>query len=597
MNNEIITLTINGEEVQVQEGQTVLDAAKELGVWIPTLCYHEALEPYGACRLCLVEIEMQGRRQLVASCAQPATEGMQVFTDTEKVLETRKVVAELLLARCSENEKVKEICRKMGVTETPFIKKKEDCVLCGICVRMCNERMKVGAINFIGRGANRRVGTPFDEVSEVCMTCGACESTCPTGAISVKTTSGKDPKPLLSEWDEKLMKRSAAYIAFPQAVPLASIIDSEACAHVLTGNCRVCEEFCDAGAIDFDQEEETLDIDVGSIILATGYNLMDPTPLKQYGYGRYPNVFTSLEFERLTNATGPTAGDVRLRNEAGEFGEPPSSVAIIHCVGSRDVNYHEYCSRVCCMYALKYAHLIKDRVGEDTPVYNFYIDMRCFGKGYEEFMNRIQSESVKLIRGKPGYVTDKAEDPEEEGKLIVVGEDTILNKMMRVPVDMVILCPAIEAREDAVDVARRFGLSIGKDGFFLEEHPKLEPVSTATAGVFVAGVCQGPKDIPDTVAQAKGAASSAIALSAYGKVEISPITSWIDPEICVGCRVCGDLCAYSAIDFDERHRVSVVNEAKCKGCGSCAAYCPSGAAKISHFTDRQVFAEIEGLLV
>jgi heterodisulfide reductase subunit A len=222
--------------------------------------------------------------------------------------------------------------------------------------------------------------------------------------------------------------------------------------------------------------------------------------------------------------------------------------------------------------------------------------MRCFGKGYEEFMSRVQSESVKLIRGKPGYVTDKAEDPEEKGKLIVVAEDTILNKMMRVPVDMVILCPAIEAREDAVDVSRLFGLSVGRDGFFLEEHPKLEPVSTATAGVFVAGACQSPKDIPDTVAQAKGAASSAISLSAFGKVEVSPITSFIDPDICVGCQVCKELCAYSAIDFDARRGVSVVNEAKCKGCGSCAGYCPSGAAKINHFTDKQIFAEIQGLM-
>jgi heterodisulfide reductase subunit A len=596
MNNEIITLTIDGEAVEIQEGQTVLAAARKLGVWIPTLCHHDALAPQAACRLCLVEIEMQGRRQLVASCAQPVAEGLRVFTDTENVVENRKIVAELLLARCSANAEVKELCAKIGVTDTPFIKKNEDCVLCGLCVRMCNERMKVGAINFVGRGATRKVGTPYDEYSEVCMSCGACESTCPTGAISVKASSGREPQPLLSEWDEGMKKRSAAYIAFPQAVPLSSVIDSQACAHVLTGNCGVCKEFCDAGAIDFDQEEEVVEIDVGSIILATGYNLMDPTPMKQFGYGNYPNVFTSLEFERLCNATGPTSGEIKMRNGSGEFGEAPSSVAILHCIGSRDVNYHEYCSRVCCMYALKYGHLIKDRVGLQTAVYNFYIDMRCFGKGYEEFMNRVQSESVKLIRGKPGYVTDKAEDPEEEGKLIVVAEDTILNKMMRVPVDMVILCSAIEAREDAVDVSRVFGLSVGRDGFFLEEHPKLEPVSTATAGVFMAGACQSPKDIPDTVAQAKGAASSAISLSALGKVEVSPLTSFIDPEVCVGCQVCRELCAYSAIDFDARHRVSVVNEAMCKGCGSCAAYCPSGAAKINHFTDKQVFAEIEGLL-
>ena len=211
-------------------------------------------------------------------------------------------------------------------------------------------------------------------------------------------------------------------------------------------------------------------------------------------------------------------------------------------------------------------------------------------------MNRVQSEGVKLVRGKAAQVTDKAEDPEEEGRLIVIAEDTILNKMMRIPVDMVLLCSAMEPREDALDVARTFGLSTGRDGFFLEEHPKLEPVSTSSAGVFVAGTCQGPKDIPDTVAQAKGAASEAISLSAFGKVEVSPMTSFIDPDLCSGCQTCRELCAYSAVDFDERRGISVVNEAKCKGCGSCAAHCPSGAAKVSHFTDEQVFAEIEGLM-
>ena len=360
--------------------------------------------------------------------------------------------------------------------------------------------------------------------------------------------------------------------------------------------CMTCVEACKVGAIDHQARDEVVELEVGSIVLATGFNLLDPTPMTQFGYGRYPNVFTSLEFERLTNATGPTTGEILVRDAEGRFDRPPESVAILHCIGSRDVNYHEYCSRVCCMYALKYAHLIKDRVGEETAVYNFYIDMRCFGKGYEEFMNRVQGEGVKLVRGKAARVTDKAEDPEEEGKLIVLAEDTILGKMMRIPVDMVLLCSAMEPREDALETARLFGLSLGRDGFFLEEHPKLEPVSTASAGVFVAGACQGPKDIPDTVAQAKGAAGEAISLSALGKVEVSPLTSFIDPDLCSGCQTCRELCAYSAIEFDARLGVSVVNEAKCKGCGSCAAHCPSGAAKVSHFTDRQVFAEIEGLM-
>ncbi|MDY7035074.1 MAG: NAD(P)-binding protein [Thermodesulfobacteriota bacterium] len=360
--------------------------------------------------------------------------------------------------------------------------------------------------------------------------------------------------------------------------------------------CMECIRACEANAINHNMDQEELEIDVGSIILSTGYDLMDPTPMRQFGYGTYPNVFTSLEFERLNNATGPTSGEILLKDEKGKFTKPPESVAIIHCVGSRDVNYHEYCSRVCCMYALKYGHLIKDKVGEDTAIYNFYIDMRCFGKGYEEFLTRVQSEGVKLIRGKAARVTDKAEDPEEVGKLITIAEDTLSNKVMRVPVDMVILCAAMEARDDALDVGRVFGVNQGADGFFLEEHPKLGPLSTATDGVFLAGACQGPKDIPDAVAQASGAAVKALSLATLGRVEISPTISWIDPEVCAGCKTCIDLCAYSAIEFDERRGVSVVNEALCKGCGSCSGFCPSGAAQIKHFNEKQVFAELDGIM-
>ncbi|MGE4504793.1 MAG: 4Fe-4S binding protein, partial [Desulfovibrionaceae bacterium] len=285
------------------------------------------------------------------------------------------------------------------------------------------------------------------------------------------------------------------------------------------------------------------------------------------------------------NAVGPTGGRIVMKN-----GERPRSVGIIHCVGSRDRNHHEYCSRTSCMYALKFDHLIKDKVGHDTRVYNFYIDMRCFGKGYEEFFRRVQEEGVTFIRGRPAEVV------EEGGRLVVVGEDTLLGMNVRVPVDMVILCTAMEPRPDSTEVARVFGISQGQDGFFLEEHPKLGPVSTATDGVFLAGACQGPKDIPDAVAHASGGAAQAIALAARGKVSISPTTSWIDPDVCIGCRVCINLCPYSAIEFDERRRVSVINEAMCKGCGSCAGYCPSGAAQVKHFNQTQIFNEIDGML-
>jgi heterodisulfide reductase subunit A len=357
--------------------------------------------------------------------------------------------------------------------------------------------------------------------------------------------------------------------------------------------CKRCVAACEAKAIDHTMPDTIEEIEVGSIIVATGFDPLDPAPMQQYGYGKLANVFTNLEFERLSNATGPTSGRLLKRDPRNRlaFTDPPKSVAILHCIGSRDINFHEYCSRTCCMYALKYAHLLKDKCGHDTEIYNFYIDMRCFGKGYEEFYRRVQSEGVRMIRGKAARVAER-----EDGLLTVTAEDTLSNSMVQIPVEMVILCTAMEPRADANAVSRIFGVGIGSDGFFQEQHPKLEPVSTASSGVFLAGTCQGPKDIPDTVAQAKGAAAEALALSASGHVAVSPMISHIDADICIGCQVCIGLCPYAAIEFNPRKGVSYVNEAVCKGCGSCSGHCPSGAAKVRHFTDKQIFAEIEGLL-
>ena len=364
----------------------------------------------------------------------------------------------------------------------------------------------------------------------------------------------------------------------------------------ICSECMECVRVCEPKAIDHSMKAAEMTLKVGSIILATGFDTLDPTPLKPYGYGVYPNVFTAFEFERLSNATGPTGGKILIRDENGEFTRTPQKVAILHCIGSRDVNYHEYCSRVCCMYALKYTHLIKEKVGHDAQVYDFYIDMRCFGEGYEEFFRRCQEEGTIFIRGKVAEITDHAIHPGEKGKLIAVGEDTLLGRIIRVPVDMVILCTAMEAREDAAEVGRILGVNLGADGFFLEEHPKLAPLNTATDGVYLCGCCQKPMDIPDTVSQASGAAAKALSLATRGTVEVSPTISWIDPDICIGCQTCIELCPYSAIEFDERRRIAVVNAAICKGCGSCSAHCPSGAAGSRHFQSRQIFSEIDGIL-
>ena len=286
-------------------------------------------------------------------------------------------------------------------------------------------------------------------------------------------------------------------------------------------NCGVCSEclacinVCERKAIQHDMKEEYRDVEVGAIILATGYDVFDPTPIYQYGYGRLDNVITSLEFERLVSSTGPTEGHIVLKD-----GSTPQAVAIIHCVGSRDRNYHEYCSRVCCMYGLKYAHLIREKTGAD--VYQMYIDMRCFGKGHEEFYKRAAESGVNFIRGKVAQVTNIAQTEEEKGKLIVVCEDTLLGTMIRVPVDMVILSVAIEPRADAAQVAKTFGVEQDSDGFFQEKHYKIDPIASQVDGIFIAGCCQGPKDIPDTVAQAIGAAAKALALVAKGEVGAKP---------------------------------------------------------------------------
>jgi len=354
--------------------------------------------------------------------------------------------------------------------------------------------------------------------------------------------------------------------------------------------CRQCEPLCEANAIDHFMKEETIEVNVGSIIVATGFKTFDPSSLVQYGYKRYPEVYTSIEFERINNAAGPTGGEIRMKN-----GQIPEKVAIIHCVGSRDENTNRYCSRVCCMYSMKFAHLVKEKTGAE--VYEFYIDIRAPGKMYEEFYNRLQEEGTHFIRGKVAEVTDVAESPEEEGKLIVVAEDTLAGKIRRIPVDMVILSVGLQAADGADKIAQLVGISQDQDGWFIELHPKLAPVSTATDGVFIAGCCQGPKDIPDTVAQASGAAAEVLSLIMREKVEVEAAVSQINPEICVGCQQCLKACMYSAIDYNPALGVCVVNEALCKGCGLCAATCPNKAATLKHFNNEEIFSELEGVLL
>ena len=590
----MITITIDGQEIQAEEGQTILEVARANSIEIPTLCYHPVLEPYGACRLCMVEVAQLGRISLQTACTYPAVDGLMVQTRSPAVLEARKLVLGLLLSRCPSVPVVQDMAREYGITEPPFPTDTPDemCILCGMCVRTCHDLVQAYVLNFSERGIERRVGPPFLEKTRDCIGCGACTIICPTGAVEVVLEKEAVYK------EKPLGPTSAIWVPSLQAIPNVPVIDTDACIRFrqndrtegeIADACRVCQMVCDADAINFDQQDEIIELDVGAIIVATGFEMWDPAQLSQYSYGKSPNIITGMEFERLSNAGGTTGGEILLAN-----GEKPERVAIIHCVGSRDHNAHEYCSRFCCMYSLKQAHLVRDKTGAE--VYEFYMDMRAFGKAYEEFYERVQEEEVVMVRGRGAEVEVlEPQNGRKYGKLRVKGEDANLGRMVQVDVDMVVLSTAIEAPHDADQVSALFGLGRTEDGFFAESHPKMRPVETNTDGVFLAGTAQGPRDVPDTVAHAGAAASMALAMLDKGEVTISPQTAVVDETLCSACKTCIVLCPYTAISFIEEENIARVNEALCKGCGTCVAACPAGAIAGRHFTTEQIMAQIEGL--
>jgi heterodisulfide reductase subunit A len=412
---------------------------------------------------------------------------------------------------------------------------------------------------------------------ELCTGCGICQEKCPKKIID-------------TEYEAGLGYRKAVYTPFPQAVPKYPVIDRPNCTFFQKGTCKACEKFCPTGAIDFSQEDEYMTVPVGNIILATGYDLFDARRVSQYGYGRLANVFTSLEFERLSNAAGPTNGNIVLRDGV----TVPKSVGIIHCVGSRDRNFNNYCSVICCMQGLKFAHLVHERV--NATVYNFYIDMRTAFKDYDEFYQRLMEEGTLFVRGKVAEVTDAARLPGEEGKLIIQVEDTLAGKQRRIPVDMVILSSGLEPRYDSKEVAHLFGISCSTNGWFIERHPKLDPVATMTEGVFIAGCVQGPKDIPASVVQGAAAAARVLGRIQQGEIALEPVRASVDESKCSGCRICNNLCPFNAILFHDDRMVSEVNPALCQGCGTCVAACPAGAISGTGFSNEQILSQIEGLL-
>jgi heterodisulfide reductase subunit A len=402
---------------------------------------------------------------------------------------------------------------------------------------------------------------------ELCVGCGSCSDVCP---IEIP-----------NYFDEGIGMVKAAYIPFPQAVPLLATIDKEYCIE-----CGLCNTACERGAVQHDQEPEQIELDIGTIIVATGYDQFDANEKLEYGYADNSNVITGLEIERMINASGPTEGHVLKPSD----GKHPKSVAFVLCVGSRDEKVgNEYCSRVCCMHSMKNAQLIKDHE-PDTEVTIYYMDIRAFGKGFEEFYKRSQEKyGIKFVRGRPAAILG---NPDET--LTVRAEDSLLGKVTEYNYDMVVLAAGLVPPAGANDLRQTIGLSKSADGFLMEAHPKLRPVDTLTEGVFLAGVSQGPKDIPDSVAQASGAAARAAIPMVKGEVQIEPIVAFTDEEVCGGCAVCLELCPYGALTKEDGH--AAVNIALCHGCGTCVAACPSGAMNQSHFKTEQIMAQIEAAL-
>ncbi len=402
-------------------------------------------------------------------------------------------------------------------------------------------------------------------VTDDCNLCGDCVDVCPQITVD--------------EFDRGLTLRKAIYIPFPQAVPAKYVLDTDACLGINPLRCDKCQEACDVDAIDFDMQPETLEVDVGSIIMATGYDLYPIEEIPEYGYGKYQDVIDGLQFERLLSPSGPTRGEVRRPSD----GKVPKKVVFIQCVGSRDPECHlPYCSKICCMYTGKHAMLYKHNV-PDGEAYVFYMDIRAAGKDYEEFIQRATDEDrVMYIRGRVSKIF-------REGDTIKVwGSDTLSGKKIEIDADLVVLATAIVPREETLELAKKLRISLGPNNFLKEAHPKLKPVETLSAGVFLGGAAQAPKDIPDSVAQGGGAGSKAAGILSSDELSHDPTVIEVDENKCNGCGICVNVCPYEALELNEEKGVVEVNEVLCEGCGTCSAACPSGATQLRNLTDAQI---------
>ena len=405
-----------------------------------------------------------------------------------------------------------------------------------------------------------------------CTGCGDCIEAC--------RLKGRIP----SDFDMGMGKRSAIFIPFPQAIPLKCVIDPDHCLMLTRGKCGdkpLCKEVCEADAIDFKQKEEEIEVGVGVIVVATGYDVKDPSTLPEYGYTRSADVITSLQMERLISSSGPTMGEIIRPSN----GEKPKSITYLLCVGSRDETENSWCCRIGCMSALKQVYLLKEKFGDDIEINICYTDIRSYGKGYEEFYRNIRGLSANFFRGRPSEVRN-AKD-----YLTIDVFDTITNKLYEINTDLVVLIPELVPRSDASEFGNILRISQSADGFFLEAHPKLRPIDTFTNGIFIVGCCQGPKDIQDTVSMSSGAAARAETILSKKELEAEPEVACVDEDICSGCSVCISICVYNAIElvkeYDGKSHAKV-NELLCKGCGACVGSCPSGAMQQRGYKDKQI---------
>jgi len=495
----MIKFKLNGKEVQGEEGQYILQVAEKYGVEIPTLCHHKALEPAGMCRLCTVLVSHGRWSRFVTACNYPIWEGMEVQTDTEEVHEGRKLIVELLLTRCPEVPIIKDLAAQYGIEEPRFRKLDDTCILCGLCTRIC-ERMGNSAIGMIGRGIDMQVETPFHTHSEVCLGCGACVAVCPTGHIKLENITKHAVQPIPSEYDAGLAGRKPIYVPYAQAVPNTPAIDRSICVHFKTGECKICADFCPVEAIDHSQQDETIELNVGSIILAPGFQAFDPSRFDTYSYTSFPNVVTSLEFERILSATGPFMGHLVRPSDHKE----PQKIGWLQCVGSRDLNRcdNSYCSSVCCMYAIKQTVIAVEHSHDPLDCAVFYMDMRTHGKDFDRYYENAKKSGVRFVRTRI-HTIDRVPGTDDILVRYIQEDGTIQEEVF----DMFVLSVGLETHPEVADLAKRIGVDLDTSNF--TQTDTFNPVSTSVEGIYACGAFSGPKDIPYSVMEASASACAA----------------------------------------------------------------------------------------